>query len=75
MSSLRFLASVRADGRPTYSVRSRIYSALNDSSAQALSNSFSSCSKAGIRVSGTYRPPNAPKRPRESGREIMVICY
>ncbi len=32
----------------------------------------SSSNKAGIRVSGTYLPPNLPNLPRESGRWAVV---
>jgi hypothetical protein len=45
-----------------------------EGSACALAYSASSSARAGMSVSGTYLPPNLPKRPAASGRSVPVAC-
>src|SRR3954454_5379706 len=65
--SERLRHSVTGVGRPAYEVSSAAYSARNSSDAHAARNSASSCSSAGINVSGTNWPPKSSKRPAVDG--------
>ena len=56
-------ARVMGDGRPTYVRPSSSSSARNAASCFASSQAAVSSSSAGIRVSGTYRPPYSPYSP------------